>query len=520
MNRITRPFTVLVERFYPDPFVFAIGLSAIIFLMCIGLTDAGPKDTLIAWGDGLPALMEFIGQLSLTLVASHALAHTDLARRSLEWVGGLPRRPAVAYGMVAFVAGTASLISWALGLVVGALIARQVAIQARAKGLRLHYPLLVASAYAGFVLWSMGYSSSASLFVATPGHTMEEQMGGTLPVTETIFNPWNIGILLVGLVAVTVVMGLMKPKEGRDEIIEISDSAVEEYRSSVEEMERDFVGTTSRSESWDWASGDSGQEQRSRGHGGPQPLRSGDDSSLTGAADTGTTGPTATRGDATPAAEAPAKSMSIGERLDRTRWLSLLPGVALVVYLAFYFVENGFLESLTLDIVNWTFLAVGLLLARSLLHYVRLIGHASVTVGQIILQYPFYAGMMGMMAGTGLVEVIANWFVDISTPGTLSFWAFLSAGFINLFIPSGGGQWVVQGPIFLEAGQALNVDSSRVVMGVAYGEWSNMIQPFWTIPLLAIAGLHVRQVMGYTFVVFFLFLFVYGGGLLLAGSGA
>ena len=135
------------------------------------------------------------------------------------------------------------------------------------------------------------------------------------------------------------------------------------------------------------------------------------------------------------------------------------------------------------------------------------------------MQYPFYAGMAGMMGGTGLVMVISGWFVDISSAETLSFWGFISAGIVNIFIPSGGGQWVVQGPIFLEAAQTLGVDPSRIVMGVAYGEWSNMIQPFWTIPLLAIAGLKVRQVMGYTFVVLIVFFFIYSGGLLLAGSG-
>ena len=498
MNRIIKPFTFLVERFYPDPFVFAIVLSGGIFLMCLGFTDAGPKDTMFAWGDGLAGLMAFIGQLSLTLVASHALAHTDAVRKLLEKVGGLPRRGATAYGMVAFIAGTASLISWALGLVVGALIARQVAIQARERGLRLHYPLLVASAYAGFVLWSMGYSSSAALFVATPGHTMEEQMGGTLPVTETIFNPWNIGILLVGLLAVTVVMATMRPKEGRDEIIEISDSAVEGYHASIQELDREFAG---RSGHWDSAS-----QEKSR--------RSPDDvGGSDGAAASSTRSTAADSGSPPSAKERP----TFGERLDATRWLSLIPGIALATYLGFYFAREGL--NLTLDVVNWTFLALGLLLARSLLHYVRLVGHASVTVGQIILQYPFYAGMAGMMAGTGLVEVIGSWFVAISSPATLSFWAFLSAGLINIFIPSGGGQWVVQGPIFIEAGQTLGVDPSRIVMGVAYGEWTNMIQPFWTIPLLAIAGLHVRQVMGYTFIVLFLFIFIYGGGLLLAGTG-
>jgi short-chain fatty acids transporter len=471
MHRVTRPFTALVERFYPDPFVFAILLSGVIFVACVGLTDAGPKQTLYAWGDGLDGLMAFIGQLALTLVASHALAHTDAVRRLLERIGGIPRRQATAYALVAFIAGVASLVSWALGLVVGALIARQVAMQARRRGLRVHYPLLVAAAYGGFVLWATGYSSSAALFVATPGHTLEKQIG-IIPVSQTIFDPWNLGLLGVGLLTITVLMALLRPRSD-SEIVEISGDAIAEYEASGLESDHQYLQVTD--------------------------------------------------GPVTPGGETATKQLSrtkptFGERLDDNRLLTIMPGVVLACYVALYFVRDGF--NLTLDVVNWTFVALGLLLARSLVHYMRLIARASTTVGEIILQYPFYAGMAGMMAGTGLVKVLGGWFVDLSSSATLSFWAFVSAGLINIFIPSGGGQWVVQGPVFIEAAQTLGVAPSRVVLGVALGEWSNMIQPFWTIPLLAIAGLKVRQVMGYTFVVLIVFFFIYGGALLLAGSGS
>ena len=84
-----------------------------------------------------------------------------------------------------------------------------------------------------------------------------------------------------------------------------------------------------------------------------------------------------------------------------------------------------------------------------------------------------------------------------------------------MFVPSGGGQWVIQGPIFLEAAKTLNVDPALIVLGVAYGDqWTNMIQPFWTIPVLAIAGLHLRQIMGYTFMIFLLTFMLFGGALL------
>lgn len=508
MNRLARPFIVFVERFYPDPFVFAIGLTFVVFLLCLGLTDAGPQDTVVAWGDGLAGLMTFIGQIAFTLVSAHALAHTDVVRSGLARLGRVPRTPATAYGMVAFIAGLASLFVWSFGLVVGALIARQVAIEARSRGLRLHYPLLVASAYAGFVIWHMGYSSSSALFVATPGNALEDEAGGLIPVSETIFDPWNMATAAVALVAVTATMATMKPKEGRDEIIEIPDAAIEDYYEGIRRLDAELVDTSSRSAERSRQSG-----RRSSGRVGPgEGADDGPGSVVTAgpAGDSPHTDPTVL--------EVPPPARTLAQRADSARWLSLAIGLSLAIYLGFYFADAGL--NLTLDIVNWSILCLGLLLARSPLHFVKLVANASTTVGQIILQYPFYAGILGMMLGTGLVTVISEWFIAISSAGTLSFFAFISGGLLNMFVPSGGGQWAVQGPIFLDAAEALGTDPSRVVLGVAYGDqWTNMIQPFFTIPLLAIAGLHLRQIMGYTFVVLLVTFPIFAGGLLLAGSG-
>ena len=169
--------------------------------------------------------------------------------------------------------------------------------------------------------------------------------------------------------------------------------------------------------------------------------------------------------------------------------------------------------------MNWSFLTLGLLLARSPAHYVELVLNAGKTVGAVLIQYPFYAGIMGLMTGTGLVQVMAHGFTEIATAQTLGFWAFLAGGLVNLFIPSGGGQWAVQGPVFLEAAKTLGTDPGVIVMGIAYGDqWTNLIQPFWTIPLLAIAGLHMRDIMGYCFVLFLAAGVTLGATILYAGA--
>jgi short-chain fatty acids transporter len=119
----------------------------------------------------------------------------------------------------------------------------------------------------------------------------------------------------------------------------------------------------------------------------------------------------------------------------------------------------------------------------------------------IIVQFPFYAGIMGMMLGSGLAVTLSKIFVAISNETTLPLFTFLSAGLVNIFVPSGGGQWAVQAPVMIPAAQELGADLARTAMAVAWGDaWTNMIQPFWALPALAIAGLRAKDIMGYCLV--------------------
>src|SRR5205807_22549 len=118
--------------------------------------------------------------------------------------------------------------------------------------------------------------------------------------------------------------------------------------------------------------------------------------------------------------------------------------------------------------------------------------------GPILLQFPLYGGIMGIMTGTGLAGIIAASFVAFSTQHTLPFWSFVSSNIITLFVPSGGGHWAVQGPFMIPAAVKLHVGAAITAMGTAMGEeTANMIQPFWALPILAIARLGIKDIMGY-----------------------
>ncbi|CAM3959763.1 short-chain fatty acid transporter [Mesobacillus zeae] len=196
------------------------------------------------------------------------------------------------------------------------------------------------------------------------------------------------------------------------------------------------------------------------------------------------------------AAALEAGSLTPAERLENSKLVSLVIGVLGLAFLFYYFTKNGFL--LNLDIVNFLFLFLGILFHATPKNFLAAVQNAVQGASGIIIQFPFYAGIMGMMTASGLAAVISEWFVSISNVQTFPFLTFISAGIINFFVPSGGGQWAVQAPVVLEAAKAMDVPFPKAAMAVAWGDaWTNLIQPFWALPALAIAGLKARDIMGY-----------------------
>ena len=192
------------------------------------------------------------------------------------------------------------------------------------------------------------------------------------------------------------------------------------------------------------------------------------------------------------------KVFSFRDMIENFRGFNLLFFVFFLVIIV-----QGFFQSESFDInrVNMVFLSLALLLHKTPRKFLAALEEAVVYSSGVIIQFPFYAGLMGLMQHSSLADQISGIFVQISTQTTLPIWTFLSGGILNFIIPSGGGQWVVQGPIVLKAAQALNVDIAKVSMALAWGDaWSNMIQPFWTLPLLGLAKLELKDIIGYCLV--------------------
>ncbi len=190
------------------------------------------------------------------------------------------------------------------------------------------------------------------------------------------------------------------------------------------------------------------------------------------------------RGEATPA-----------DRLETSPILTWIVGLIGVVFLVIHFGGGG---GLSLDIVNFTFLTLAILLHGTPRRLLASLDEGIRGGAGIVIQFPFYAGIMGVMTASGLAASMSQGLVSLANEFTFPFWTFLSAGIVNFFVPSGGGQWAVQAPVVMPAAEAIGVDQARAAMAVAWGDaWTNMIQPFWALPLLGIAGLRARDMMGF-----------------------
>ena len=187
---------------------------------------------------------------------------------------------------------------------------------------------------------------------------------------------------------------------------------------------------------------------------------------------------------------------TLANRLNNSRLLSYLIGLIGMGYVALHFVQGG---SIDLNLINFFILFLGILLLGTPIRYVEKLNEGIRTISGIILQYPFYAGIMAIMASSGLVNTLSEAFVKIATPGTLPFWGLISSFVINFFAPSGGGHWVIQGPFMVEAAKTIGASVGHTSTAVMLGNaWNDLVQPFWILPALALSKLKLKDIMGYT----------------------
>ena len=415
LNRASQPLVRLVDRYLPDPYIFVLILTLVAAVAAMAVEGQSPVAVMDMWGKGFWNLLTFSMQMLLVPITGFMLASTPLVKGILDKLAALARTPGQAILLVTYVALVASWINWGFGLVVGALFAK-----ALARRIQVHYPLLIASAYSGFIVWHGGLAGSIPLTIATPGHFTEDQIG-VIGTGDTIFAVFNLAIVVALFIVVPLVNRLMLPPEDESFFVD---------RARIQDPEV------------------------------PD--------------------------------EAPQRP---AEHLENSRVLAWLIGFSGIAYAVYYFSQGG---GLNLNIVNFMFLFLAIVLHQTPRRLLISLHEAIKGGAGIVIQFPFYAGIMAIMTDSGLAGTISNGFASIASAQTLPFWSFISAGVVNIFVPSGGGQWAVQAPVMLPAAEALGADVPRVAMAVAWGDaWTNLLQPFWALPVLAIAGLKAKDIMGY-----------------------
>jgi short-chain fatty acids transporter len=451
MQSVTALCVRYVERLMPDPYLFAIILTLIVVALVAFLVNgATPSGILKAWYGGVwgpQNIFTFAFQMVLILVTGYTLAEAPVLKRAIVYIASKPNNQVQGALLCFGVSAALSLLNWGLGLVAGALVARQVA----RRFTDAHFGYLIAAAFMGFMVWTQGLSSSIALANTDDGspiNVIHKLTGITVPLSQTIFQPYS----WLSVIVVMAVLGLAIWRMAPADSLAPDPAVFEDEEQSQVEVE----GNKSFAE-----------------------------------------------------------------------WLENLWILNVIVFAAgiAYFVISGF--TLNISSMIMLFTVTSALLHWTPIRFIRAFTGAAKVSGPLLLQYPLYGGVVGLLGyqatsdAKPLQTLMAEAVVSGATQYTLPFLTFIGSVVISLFVPSGGGHWAVQGPIAVDSALALGQRSPSylglISMAVAVGEGvANMIQPFWLLPLLAIAKLNVRQVMGFTVVAFVIGLVVLGATTLIA----
>lgn len=440
-NLIEKTFKTLL----PAPFTIAVVLTLVTMLLALGLTssDATGLDRGIEilgfWEKGLwnPPLMVFAMQMMLMLVLGHTLALTKPVDLAIGKATRFCKDTATAAGVVTFLTVLVALFNWGLGLIFGAILARKVGEHAAKNNISLNYPLIGAAGYSGLMVWHGGISGSAPIKVAEEGH-ITKLMSGI--VTED-----KLSLLPDPVLFSETVFGNMN-------LVAILLVAI------VLPAFMYFLGKKS---------------------------------------DVNTALPTIQ----TETSEVEVKAEG-AEKLDRSEIFAWGFGLLIIAYMVHVVVsvypEKG-LGFINPNFINLLLLGLCISLHGSFKNFLSGVEQAIGGASGILIQFPLYFGIMGIMNSSGLVNIFSDFFVSISNETTFPIFTLISAGIVNVFVPSGGGQWGVQGPIILQAATDLGVSIPKSIMALAYGDQlTNMLQPFWALPLLGITGLKAKEILPYT----------------------
>jgi len=447
LERIGLAFSAWTERWIPDSWIVCMGLTAVAFVLAWTGGEAPIGESLVAWGDGTWVLLELAMQFTLATIAAHACVSSPVVYGLFDRIARLPdpERPGQAVALIATISIAVSFVNWAVSVVGCALLTAFVCRRNPKADVRL----LAASSLLGMgTVWHGGLSGSAPLILATPGNPLLDPAIGEpivdrlLPITETILIPFNlVYLLVVGVVAVVAAVALHPT--GRAVTL------------SSEKLAAIL----------------------------PTPIS---DSSM----------------DASDSGGSDAELDRPARRIDAFRGWSFMAACLLLYPLGHSLATRGFGATWTINAYNTLFLALALLLHPSPTSFLRACRDGVGPAWGIIVQFPFYAGIFGLIQNTGLGDWLGALFAGVASAESFNVVVYVYSAIMNLFVPSAGSKWLIEAPYLVPAAHQVGVSTTSVLLAYAYGDsTTNLVQPFLAIPVLSILRMRFGEIAGYMMIV-------------------
>jgi short-chain fatty acids transporter len=467
LNSFSDKILRILKGVLPTPFTIALILTLIAFLMAYFFARPSDKNSieylgemLHWWNDGMwnPAMLAFTVQMMLVLVLGHIIAISFPVNRFLDKaVGALCKNGPMAAFSITLLTITVAWFNWGLGLIFGAIFVRKTGEYAAKNNVAVNYGLLGACGYSGLMVWHGGISGSSTSKVAESGH-LKSLTAGNPEIADSLPDLITFSDTVFSSTNLWVSLLLLF-------ILPVFMYAV--ARKTKNEVPVLNFSTSTTKE---------------------------DNTIHSGA-----------------------------EKVDYYSQSARIIGVLIISISVYLAISARATESFGFITPNWLnlfLLGIGLVVHGSIANFINAGDNAISGAAGILLQFPLYFGVMGLMSSSGLVAQIADVFVELSkTSGnpasTFPFLSFLSASFLNIFIPSGGAQWAVQGPIIVQGAVELGLALPKNILALAYGDQlTNMLQPFWALPLLGITGLKAKEILPYSILLMLIGFFIFSIGLL------
>jgi len=439
MISIVRLTEKLFKKFFPSPFTIAVILTLIVFLLAVLLTEQSYSKIITGWEKGLwnSSLLSFTTQMMLMLALGHSVALTKFANSVILVITRFCKDTSSSVFFISFFSILVSFLNWGLGLIFGAILAKKVGENLTNNGIKINYPLIGAAGYCGLMVWHGGLSGSATLKIAEPGHLKDLVTDEEL--LKILPNNIDFSNTVFSNMNLFVSGSLLLLIPLLFYIIAKVSKKESDLNINLKSFENKQINTEKK---------------------------------------------------------------YFAEKLDESNLIGTLFGGIILIFSLQKIIFSSGLDFINPNYINFTLLGLALFLHSNFKDFLNSINEAIKGVSGILVQFPLYFGIMGIMTSSGLVYVFSDFFTSISNEFTYPIYTMISAGIVNIFVPSGGGQWAVQAPIILQVANELNVSFEKTIMAFVYGDQlTNMLQPFWALPLLGITGLKARQILPYSMLI-------------------